>query len=65
VSTPPRDDPLDLGVGGFDCGAGQTGSSPVTEILVPAASATDPAYYDVWTTLAFGDAAGRQAPGGN
>ena len=51
-----RDQRVSMGVGGsLDCGAGQdypTGGA-VTEIWVPAASATVPNYYDVWITLAF------------
>ena len=41
--------------GSLDCGSGQTRPpiGTVNEIWVPAASATDTAYYDVWTTLAF------------
>ena len=54
------DTPLDMGVGGsLDCDAtGQPAPPPVTgavtEIWVPAATATDPAYYDVSATFAFG-----------
>ena len=46
----------DLGVGGsLDCGAGQSlpPNGVVKHIDVPAASASDPAYYDVWVTLTF------------
>jgi hypothetical protein len=44
-----------MGIGGtFDCGAGQTGSTTVTEILVPAsANGTSTAFYDVWPSFGF------------
>jgi len=46
--------PLSMGIGGsLDCGSTQTYSPAVTEIWVPAASATDTAYYDVSATFAF------------
>jgi hypothetical protein len=54
------DTPLNMGIGGsLDCDStGQPVPPPVTgavtEIWVPAASATDPAYYDVAATFAFG-----------
>ena len=54
------DTPLNMGVGGaLDCDTtGQPAPPPVTgavtEIWVPAATATDPAYYDVSATFAFG-----------
>ncbi|HYH61936.1 MAG TPA: hypothetical protein VD766_08725 [Solirubrobacterales bacterium] len=60
------DTPLNMGVGGsLDCDLGPTDppapvpapvTGAVTEIWVPAASATDPAYYDVAATFAFGAA---------
>jgi hypothetical protein len=51
---------LDMGIGGsLDCGTTGQPAPPtngaVTEIWVPAASATDSAFYDVWVTFAFGD----------
>jgi hypothetical protein len=48
--------PLSMGIGGsLDCGStGQTYTPEVTEIWVPAASATDPQFYDVAATFAFG-----------
>ena len=52
---------MDVG-SSFDCGAGQTGSSPVTEIEVPGGTAGDPVLYDVWTTLSFGDASELEFP---
>jgi hypothetical protein len=48
--------PLSMGIGGsLDCGSTQpfTGT-PVTEIWVPAASASDSAFYDVAATFQFG-----------
>ena len=47
--------PLSMGIGGsLDCGSTQTSiTGVVTEIWVPAATATDPAYYDVAATFAF------------
>jgi hypothetical protein len=50
-----RSQRVSMGVGGsLDCGAGQTSTSgTVTELLVPAGSATAPAYYDVLMTFAF------------
>jgi hypothetical protein len=46
--------PLSMGIGGsLDCGSAQTYAPEVTEIWVPAATATDPAYYDVAATFAF------------
>jgi len=48
------DTALDMGVGGsLDCDSGQPYTPVVTEIDVPAATATDPAYYDVAATFAF------------
>lgn len=48
------DTPLSMGIGGsLDCGSTQTFTPEVTEIWVPAASATDTAYYDVAATFAF------------
>ena len=63
--------PLVLDVGSsLDCGADQEDPPPlgiVNEILVPGGSSgpEDPAFYDVWTTLAFGGAAEVQASVGN
>src|SRR5262245_27389488 len=47
--------PLSMGIGGsLDCGSTQTSiTGVVTEIWVPAADATNPAYYDVAATFAF------------
>ena len=48
--------PLSMGIGGsLDCGSTQPPSptGTVTEIWVPAASATDSAFYDVAATFAF------------
>ena len=47
--------PLNMGIGGsLDCGSTQTSiTGVVTEIWVPAADATNPAYYDVAATFAF------------
>ena len=46
--------PLSLGIGGsLDCGSAQPYTPAVTEICVPAATATAPAYYDVAATFAF------------
>jgi hypothetical protein len=43
-----------MGIGSsLDCGAGQPFSGTVKEIWVPAASASDSAFYDVWVTLTF------------
>jgi hypothetical protein len=59
--------PLDMGIGGsLDCGANQARppTGRVTEILVPhgSAGASDPAFYDVWITVGFGEPSelGRQ-----
>ena len=49
--------PLRLDIGGTaDCGAGQ-GGGLVNEITVPkgSAGASDPAFYDVWITVAYGE----------
>jgi hypothetical protein len=47
--------PLSMGIGGsLDCGSDQTYTPEVTEIWVPAASASDSAFYDVTATFAFG-----------
>ncbi len=48
-------EPQGVGVGGsLDCGAGQPFSQRVTEVWVPAASASNASnYYDVWVTLTF------------
>jgi Collagen triple helix repeat (20 copies) len=57
---------LDMGIGGsLDCGADQPfEGSNVTEISVPHGTSgpTDPAFYDVWITVGFGEpsALGRQ-----
>jgi hypothetical protein len=46
--------PLSMGIGNsLDCGAGQPSGTNVKEIWVPAASASDSAFYDVWVTLTF------------
>jgi hypothetical protein len=46
--------PLSMGIGGsLDCGSAQPYTPEVTEIWVPAATATDPAFYDVAATFAF------------
>jgi hypothetical protein len=46
--------PLSMGIGGsLDCGSTQTYSATVTEIWVPSASSTEPAYYDVAATFTF------------
>jgi hypothetical protein len=46
--------PLSMGIGAsLDCGSTQPYSPTVTEIWVPAASATDSAFYDVEATFAF------------
>ena len=46
--------PLSMGIGGsLDCGSAQPYTPAVTEIWVPAATATAPAYYDVAATFAF------------
>jgi Collagen triple helix repeat (20 copies) len=46
--------PLSMGIGGsLDCDSTQAYTPAVTEIWVPAATATDPAYYDVAATFAF------------
>jgi hypothetical protein len=47
--------PLNMGIGSVDCDSGQTGGSPVNEILVPG-SAANPTYYDVAATFSFGAA---------
>ena len=51
-----------MGIGGsLDCGSSQSSSTGIVdEIWVPAASAVDTAYYDVWATVAFGDEAPEQ-----
>jgi hypothetical protein len=47
--------PLSMGIGGsLDCGSTQTFTPEVTEIWVPAASASDSAFYDVAATFQFG-----------
>ena len=53
---------INMGIGGsLDCGSGQSSSTGIVdEIWVPAASAVDTAYYDVWATVAFGDEAPEQ-----
>src|SRR5262249_33375709 len=46
--------PLSMGIGGsLDCGSAQTYAPAVTEIWVPAATANDPAFYDVAATFTF------------
>ena len=53
------DTSLEMGIGGtLDCGSGQVYplGGKLTEIWVPAATATDPAYYDVAATFAFSPA---------
>jgi hypothetical protein len=46
--------PLSMGIGGsLDCGSAQPYTPEVTEIWVPAATATDDAFYDVAATFAF------------
>jgi len=46
--------PLSMGIGGsLDCGSAQPYTPEVTEIWVPAATTTDPAFYDVAATFAF------------
>jgi hypothetical protein len=46
--------PLNMGIGGsLDCDSTQPYTPAVTEIWVPAATATDPSYYDVGATFAF------------
>jgi hypothetical protein len=48
------DTPLSMGIGAsLDCGSAQTYSPEVTEIEVPAASASDTAFYDVAASFAF------------
>jgi collagen triple helix repeat protein len=48
------DTPLSMGIGGsLDCGSAQPYTPEVTEIEVPAASASDSAFYDVAATFAF------------
>jgi hypothetical protein len=46
--------PLSMGIGGsLDCDSTQPYTPEVTEIWVPAATATDDAFYDVAATFAF------------
>lgn len=54
-----------MGVGGtFDCGAGQTGTGPVTEILVPAsANGASTATYDVWPSFGVAASESQIPPG--
>ena len=48
------DTALDIGIGSsLDCGSTQTYAPVVKEIWVPAATTTDPAYYDVAAQFAF------------
>lgn len=55
--------PLNMGIGGsLDCGSTQTYAPEVTEIWVPAASASDTAFYDVTATFAFGQTDGVGQP---
>ena len=50
--------PLNMGVGSsLDCGSTQPPAPVVTEIWVPAASATDSAFFDVAATFVFAAAA--------
>jgi hypothetical protein len=48
--------PLSMGIGSsLDCGANQPYTPEVTEIWVPAASASDSAFFDVAGTFVFGN----------
>src|SRR5262249_52050322 len=53
-AVPALQTPLSMGIGGsLDCGSAQPYTPEVTEIEVPAATATDSAFYDVSATFAF------------
>src|SRR5262245_24818406 len=53
-AVPALQTPLSMGIGGsLDCGSAQLYTPEVTEIEVPAATATDSAFYDVSATFAF------------